>query len=423
MSAMHWLWLGAIALMLLSLAVLLPPLLAEIPLPASDPDEALRRLYQAQLAELKLERSGGRLSETDHAQAVEELQRRLLSELDRPRASVAWRQSPWLRRGSALLLAVLLPVAAFALYLQVGDPKAAAQLAQEQPDAHGDGVGDTQVQAMVDGLARRLEEQPQNLPGWVMLARSYETLELFDAAADAYRRALQEAQRSAMDEEVQARLWADLADALASAQGGDLDGEAGKAIKQALMLQPDQPKALALAGSAAVRHGKLDEAQKNWQALLRQLEPGSDMALRVQDDLLKLEALASEDSSSITAKTAAASKSRLSGELRWAASKANPSEPSRLTKAQVFVVARADGHPRPVAVLRLPATSLPAHFTLGPENLLDPAVSLSSFPELRLQARVSLDGQAMPRAGDIYSQSLSVTPGSSNLLLELNPAF
>ena len=423
MSAMHWLWLGAIALMLLSLAVLLPPLLAEVPLPASDPDEALRRLYQAQLTELKLERSGGRLSETDHAQAVEELQRRLLNELDRPRASVAWRQSPWLRRGSALLLAVLLPVAAFALYLQVGDPKAAAQLAQEQPDAHGDGVGDTQVQAMVDGLARRLEEQPQNLPGWVMLARSYETLELFDAAAQAYRRALQEARRSAADEEVQARLWADLADALASAKGGDLDGEAGKAIKQALMLQPDQPKALALAGSAAVRHGKLDEAQKNWQALLRQLEPGSDMALRVQDDLLKLEALASEASSSITAKTAAASKSRLSGELRWTASKANPSEPARLAKAQVFVVARADGHPRPVAVLRLPATSLPAHFTVGPENLLDPSVSLSSFPELRLQARLSLDGQAMPRAGDIYSQSFSVTPGSSNLLLELNPAF
>ena len=423
MSAMHWLWLGAIVLMMLSLAVLLPPLLAEVPLPTGDPDEALRRLYQTQLAELKLERSGGRLSETDHAQAVEELQRRLLSELDRPRASVAWRQSPWLRRGSALLLAVLLPVAAFALYLQVGDPKAAAQLAQEQPGAHGDGVGDTQVQPMVDGLARRLEEQPQNLPGWVMLARSYETLELFDAAAQAYRRALQEARRSAMDEEVQARLWADLADALASDQGGGLDGEAGKAIAQALQLQPSQPKALALAGSAAVRHGKLDEAGKHWRALLAQLEPGSDMALRVQDDLLKLEALASEDSSSITAKTAAASKSRLSGELRWAASKANPSEPARLAKAQVFVVARADGHPRPVAVLRLPATSLPAHFTLGPENLLDSAVSLSSFPELRLQARLSLDGQAMPQAGDIYSQSFSVTPGSSNLLLELNPAF
>ena len=71
MSAMHWLWLGAIALMLLSLAVLLPPLLAEAPSPASDPDEALRRLYQAQLTELKLERSGGGLSETDQQRLFE----------------------------------------------------------------------------------------------------------------------------------------------------------------------------------------------------------------------------------------------------------------------------------------------------------------------------------------------------------------
>jgi cytochrome c-type biogenesis protein CcmH len=419
---MHWLWLGAIALMLLSLAVLLPPLLMDGPVELSTVagrDEAmLRRLYQAQLAELEQDRLGARLSETDHAQALEELQRRLLSELDRPRKSITWRQSPWLRRGSALLLAVLLPVAAFALYLQVGDPKAAAQLAQEQPGAHGEGTDDAQVQAMVDGLARRLEEQPQNLPGWVMLARSYETLERYDAAAGAYRRALQEARRSQMDAEVQAGLWADLADALASAQGGGLDGEAGKAIAQALQLQPSQPKALALAGSAAVRHGKLDEAGKHWRALLAQLEPGSDMALRVQDDLLKLETLASEGSP--TAKAPDVSGSHLSGELRWA--KGDAARAS-LAKAQVFVVVRADGHPRPVAVLRLPAASLPAHFTLGPENLLDPAISLSAFPALRLQARLSLDGHARPQAGDVFSPSFLVAPGSSNLLLELSPVL
>ena len=420
MTSMHWLWLGAIALMLLSLAVLLPPLLVENPSPAGEADEALRRLYQTQLAELEQERLGGRLNEADYAQAVEELQRRLLGELDRLQPSVAWHHSLWLRRGSALLLAVLLPVAAFALYLQVGDPKAAAQLAQEQPGAHGEAGGDAQVQAMVDGLARRLEEQPQNLPGWVMLARSYETLERYDAAAQAYRQALQEAQRSLMDEEVQARLWADLADALASAHGGDLDGEAGEAISRALQFQPSQPKALALAGSAAVRHGKLEEAQKHWQALLNQLEPGSDMALRVQDDLLKLETQASTGSQTITTKAAGDSRSRLSGELRWAASQAMPSGSASLAKAQVFVVVRADGQSRPVAVLRLPAVSLPVHFTLGPENLLDSAVSLSTFPVLRLQARLSLEGQAMPRTGDVYSQAIVVTPGSSNLLLELN---
>ena len=420
MTSMHWLWLGAIALMLLSLAVLLPPLLVENLSPVGEADEALRRLYQTQLVELEQEWLGGRLNDADYAQAVEELQRRLLGELDKPRPSVAWHHSLWLRRGSALLLAVFLPIAAFSLYLQVGDPKAAAQLAQEQPGAHGEAGGDAQVQAMVDGLARRLEEQPQNLPGWVMLARSYETLERYDVAAQAYRQALHEAQRSLIDEEFQARLWADLADALASAHGGDLDGEAGEAISRALKLQPSQPKALALAGSAAVRHGKLEEAQKHWQALLNQLEPGSDMALRVQDDLLKLETQASTGSQTITTKAAGDSRSRLSGELRWAASQAMPSGSASLAKAQVFVVVRADGQSRPVAVLRLPAVSLPVHFTLGPENLLDSAVSVSTVPVLRLQARLSLEGQAMPRTGDVYSQAIVVTPGSSNLLLELN---
>lgn len=420
MTSMHWLWLGAIALMLLSLGVLLPPLLVENLSPVGEADEALRRLYQTQLVELEQEWLGGRLNDADYAQAVEELQRRLLGELDKPRPSVAWHHSLWLRRGSALLLAVFLPIAAFSLYLQVGDPKAAAQLAQEQPGAHGEAGGDAQVQAMVDGLARRLEEQPQNLPGWVMLARSYETLERYDAAAQAYRQALHEAQRSLIDEEFQAKLWADLADALASAHGGDLDGEAGEAISWALKLQPSQPKALALAGSAAVRHGKLQEAQKHWQALLNQLEPGSDMALRVQDDLLKLETQASTGSQTITTKAAGESRSRLSGELRWAASQAMPSGSASLAKAQVFVVVRADGQSRPVAVLRLPAVSLPIHFTLGPENLLDSAVSLSAFPVLRLQARLSLEGQAMSRTGDVYSQAIVVTPGSSNLLLELN---
>lgn len=420
MSPMYWLWLGAIALMLLSLAILLPPLLKEMPpAPAGQDEATLRRLYRAQLAELEQERQGGRLSEDDHAQAVEELQRRLLNELDRPRKSTAWRQSPWLRRGSALALAVLLPVAAFVLYLQVGDPQAAARLAQEQPAAHGEGQDDAQVQAMVEGLARRLGEQPQNLPGWVMLARSYETLERYDDAADAYRQALREAQRTQMATEVQAKLWADLADALASARGGDLAGEAGQAIAQALQLQPGQPKALALAGSAAVRRGELGAARKYWQALLVQLEPGSDIALRVQDDLLKLEVLASAGKPAATAKAPVPAKNSLSGELRWTQGPTLQATREQLAKAQVFVVARADGQPRPVAVLRLPATSLPVRFTLGPENQLDPAVSLSAFPVLRVQARLSLNGQALPQPGDIYSQAFSVQPGASDLILEL----
>ena len=94
-----------------------------------------------------------------------------------------------------------------------------------------------------------------------------------------------------MEADIQARLLADQADALGSAAGGSLEGQAAAAIAEALQLQPTQAKALALAGSAAVRRGDIALARQHWQALLAQMEPGSDMALRVQDDLLKLEAL------------------------------------------------------------------------------------------------------------------------------------
>lgn len=415
MTPMHWLWLGALALLLLSLALLLPPLLAEVTPAAPQRDEtALRSLYQAQLAELERERQGGRLGEAEHAQAVEELQRRLLSELDRPRQATAWRQSPWLKRGSALALAMLLPVAAFALYLQVGDPKAVAQLAQQQDDVHGGQGGDAQVQAMVEGLARRLQEQPQDLPGWLMLARSYDTLERYADAARAYRQAVQEARRAGMDAQIQARLWADLADALASARGGDLDGEAGQAIARALQLRPDQAKALALAGTAAARRGELEQARQHWRALLALLEPGSDMALRVQDDLLRLESLQAGGAAPATG--ADARSEGVAGEVRLAPALRE----LRLTpQARVFVVVRAPDRPQPVAALRLPADALPARFALGEAHLLDPAISLSSPAALQIQARLSFSGQASVQAGDVYSPAVPLQAGAADVLLEI----
>ena len=147
---------------------------------------------------------------------------------------------------------------------------------------------------MVAGLAQRLQAQPDNLPGWVMLARSYETLERYADAAQAYQGALQTAQAQGLEATEQARLWADLADAQASAQQGRLDGAAGAAITQALRLDAQQPKALALAGAAALQAGNPRAARDHWQALLALLEPGSDVALQVQDDLVKLELLLRE---------------------------------------------------------------------------------------------------------------------------------
>ena len=96
-------------------------------------------------------------------------------------------------------------------------------------------------------------------------------------------------------------IQADLADTLGSQQQGDLGGPALAAIEAALALDPDQPKALALAGAAAVRQGDLALARRHWTKLQGLLEPGSDMAQRVGADLARL----AEDAPPASARPAA----------------------------------------------------------------------------------------------------------------------
>ena len=288
MNSLYILWLGAVGLLLFCLAVLIFALLKDRDA-APLSDGALRSLYREQLQDLAREHDVGNLSDTDWTQAEEELHRRLLAELGRRSRRQMWHSRPWLPRASALALAVVVPSLAFALYLKVGDPQAAARLAQA--DELGHGVGQLRVESMVDGLALRMQAQPDDLPGWIMLARSYETMERYSDAAHAYQQAVRVAQSLGLDPQAQARLWADLADAQGSAQNGSLGGEATESIYQALELDSQQPKALALAGSAAVQIENYELARQHWQQLLNLLEPGSDVALQVQDDLLKLDLL------------------------------------------------------------------------------------------------------------------------------------
>lgn len=303
MNAIWPLWASAVAMLLLALATLIWPLMRESRKAAGNHDRdngnvagvQLRRVYQAQRQELEREFERRMLGPADREQALEELQRRLLEDTDAlaaPAAPPALAERLWVRRSLAGLMAVLLPVAALALYLKVGDPQAAATVVAAEPQNHANSGVD--VQAMVSGLAARLAQSPDNLEGWIVLARSYEVQEDFGKASDAYHQAIAAAQRGNFPVGLQAKLHADLADALASAQDGGMEGPVRQALADALRLDALQPKALALAGAAAVRRGDIAEARQHWQQLLAQLEPGTDMALRVQSDLQRLEGMAGQ---------------------------------------------------------------------------------------------------------------------------------
>ncbi|GJG97280.1 cytochrome c-type biogenesis protein CcmH [Cupriavidus pauculus] len=182
-------------------------------------------------------------------------------------------------RWTTAILSLALPPAAALLYLHLGTPAAVIQGTDTHSlsgDAHAPDI--SQIETMVDQLARRLQTNPQDANGWSMLARSYTVLERFDDAAAAYARAV------ALAPDVSA-LHADYADVLASLNNGSLEGPAMEQIKAALAADPDDPKGLALAASAAAERGDTAGAIGYWQRLYRLLPPDSQTAARVAANL------------------------------------------------------------------------------------------------------------------------------------------
>lgn len=460
MNALLPLWAIAVALLLLALAGLLWPLLRE-PAPSAGaghsatPDaaarERLRSLYRLQREELEREHERQSLGAEDRAQALEELDRRLLDDLDRlpqPVAATAAAAGvaghalpradrPWLRRIPAAVLSLLLPVAALSLYLHVGDPLAAATLASAPPDTHTAGGDD--AEAMVARLEERLRQQPDNLEGWLVLARSREVMEQFDAATRAYQQAVELAAQQQTPATFQARLHADLADALASAHGGALDGPVPSVLNAALTLDPDQPKALALAGTAAVRTGDLDGARRHWRRLLALLEPGSDMALRVQSDLDTLDGAAPAGAATKAPATAAAPAPASAPQPSAGTAPATMQRPAPAIRAAglsgtvrldpalrervqpgdtVFIVVRTPSMGRmPVGLLRLTAAQLPAEFVVDDRHAMSPDLLLSKFDELSIEVRISRGGSTQRQAGEPISRPQSVKAGAHGLVL------
>lgn len=442
-------WLIAVALLLLLLGLLLPPLLRPASPEAAPGEGLVRGLYRARSQELEADLDGGSLAPADHARVRDELARQLIEELDAPADRPLRTVGGWRSWGVAAALSVGLPLAAAFIYLAVGNPHAAAeQTLAARPEGHGD-----DLEGAVRALAQRLRSEPDDLPGWIVLARSYERLDRFDEAAAAYRQAL------ALAPEL-APLHADLADAIASARGGDLGGPAGAAIDKALALDPDQPKALALAGTAALGRGDLEAARRHWEHLHGLLPAGSPDALRVEGSLQRLGVAASAEAPGTgaaqaqvqgagtaprAATAAAASPAPGAGVPVAAGGAPSPAGPAatpaparvtgtvRLAPAQqqglqpedtVFVLARSRETGRvPLAVLRLRVKDLPAAFVLDDSLAMSPALRLSSVKTFVVEARVSRSGGATPQSGDRIGTSPELAPGASAVELVIDQAL
>lgn len=218
-------------------------------------------IYRDEFAELERDRAEGALTQADFEQAQAELQRRLLEDSTGTEATAAAAPAS---RSIPVALALVLPLGAVLLYLAIGNPAGINPPPPPQQFTADD------IERMVAGLAAKLEKEPGNHQGWVMLARSYKAMGRMDEAVRAYEHATPLLNGSP-------DLLIDYADTLAASIGGFND-KVRALIEQALQLDPAHPQGLWLRGTAAYDAKRYDKAIADWEALLKLLPPESEDA-------------------------------------------------------------------------------------------------------------------------------------------------
>ncbi len=256
----------ATVMVVIALAWLLWPLLRTSQRATVERHVANAAIYRDQFADLDADLKRGSISEVKYAEAKGELERRLL---DETRADAAPASSSRGGRAPAVVIALSVPVLAGLLYWKLGAPDAFSPIATPVESAHQLTAG--QVEEMVQQLSARLQREPDNVEGWVILARTYYTMRKFPEAAAAYEKLI----KLVPDEP---DLLADYADALAMSQGRDLSGKPMELVQAALKADPNHWKALAMAGTAAFDRKDYKGAVAYWERLRDSQAPDSPIA-------------------------------------------------------------------------------------------------------------------------------------------------
>lgn len=368
-------------------------------------------IHRDRLAELERDHENGVISAAGYAEAQEELQHQLLDDAAQPQDVNASGAKSW-RDG--LILAALVPLLAIGLYVLVGSPAGLTGNAAQSDNA----PAMAKVNTLIARLEAKMQQNPDNPEGWAMLARAYKLTGRLDEAERALGRVGPTLNQDAS-------LLADLAEILAQ-KNGRLAGRPGELILQALQLDPDNGKALYLAGAAAFEEGQYKIAIAHWEQLQKQFDPQSEDARNVAAGIAKAREMGgvkvgagdtapeaeTTNATAATAATNTALASAVSGRVELSPALRAQTTPNET----VFIFARAVNGPRmPLAIQQARVADLPLDFHLDDTQAMSAENKISTAKELRVEARVSKTGQAMPANGDLTGSSAPVKPGTKGV--------
>ena len=401
-------WSLAAVMVMVALLFVLPPLLRKREVSAVSRDDLNTEVIKSQLAELDADMDAGKLDQSQYTAARTDLEQELLYDLNTDGPAL---REPRSGRWATLLIIPLLPLCAVLLYQQIGSVELIervqqARTSQPQPEQQ-QLPSEASIDEMVAKLAARLQQQPDDLEGWVMLARTYTILKRYGEAETAYENVLRLGGENA-------GVLTDYADAMAMANGGMFSDQTGALLTRALELDPGNIKGLWLAGHWKNQSGAYAEAIDYWQQAAAKLPPGSEDAAVISQQISDVQgqlgiSAAPAPTVATTTATADTTADSVSGAvLSVHVALAPELATAAAAEDTVFIYARATQGPRmPLAIVRKQVKDLPVTVTLDDSQAMMPAMKLSNFEQVVVGARISKSGNAMPQSGDLQG---SVSP-------------
>lgn len=417
-------WLIAGAMLLAALLYLAKSMLSRKDSIEVDRNEQNLLIAEERLQVVEAEYADSSISESEYLQLKGEIEKTLADELE---------QTPGKSRSSAnagaigiAAVGIMLPLFGLAMYGLLGNPDfikpgqgTSPPAVAQHSGAGGTGVEGQSLETLVSNLARKLQENPDNLEGWFLLGKSLMNLGRYDEAVKAFEIVSEKLP------EPQAGVLLALANAVAMNQGGRIAGRPAELVQKALDIDPASVTALWLAGMAAEEAGELEQALDYWQKAEPLLAGDPNQAeLRgmmqsVADKLGRSLDLGEAPPAQAGAVTVPKASPAPAGEtaVRVKVSLSPEAQAQVSPDDTVFIFARAvEGPPMPLAASRHQARELPVEVTLSDAMAMMPQMKLSAFDEVNVSAKVSASGNASVSDGDRNSRVVTVALPSDDVV-------
>ena len=300
---------------------------------------------------------------------------------------VEYSPAPW----AALIAAGVLVIGSAVLYVRLTNWSWNPKATEDTP------------QTMVARLARRLEQNPDNLEGWLLLGRSYTQLQELQLAT----RAFQRADRLAGGKSAEALIGE--AEALARSDEAELDGRAAKLIEQALAVDPNSGKALFFGAAVAMRKGELPLAKERFTKLLA-LDPPDNIKPLIQKQIDQIDQQLAGGGPTLAAGPAGAPGAAAPAATTAASVRINVSLSPTLAQSAsgsspLFVFVRDPSRPGPPLAVKRLESHFPQTVELTSSDSMVPGRAIAAGQKVQVVARIARSGNPVGASGDPIGES------------------